>query len=256
MLSIGKLAAGPTVGRYYLEQVASGREDYYAGGGEAAGGWVGSGSKALGLSGGVTEEGLGRLLDARHPATGARLREPAASGAVAGFDLTFRAPKSVSVIFGVGDDETAQAIRGAHEAAVGEALGYLERHACGGRRGKGGAVAVKGSGFVAAAFEHRASRAGDPLLHTHVVVANMTLGPDGRWTALDGRLQYRHAKTAGYVYQAVLRVGGSGAARSAVRSSRARDGGCGRDAAERDRALLATAAGGPRTDARARRVIG
>jgi conjugative relaxase-like TrwC/TraI family protein len=59
---------------------------------------------------------------------------------------------------------------------------------------------------VAAAFEHRSSRAGDPLLHTHVVVANTTRGPDGRWTALDARVVYRHAKTAGYLYQAALRA--------------------------------------------------
>ena len=65
---------------------------------------------------------------------------------------------------------------------------------------------MPGRGFVAAAFEHRASRAGDPLLHTHVVVGNVTQGPDGRWTALDGRLLYRHAKTAGFLYQAALRA--------------------------------------------------
>ena len=94
----------------------------------------------------------------------------------------------------------------AHEAAVAEALGYLEREACRARRGRGGAVPVDGHGFVAAAFRHRSSRAGDPLLHTHVVVANATQGPDGRWTALDGRMLYRHAKTAGYLYQAALRA--------------------------------------------------
>ncbi len=94
----------------------------------------------------------------------------------------------------------------AHEAAVAEAIGYLEREACRARRGHGGAIVVDGRGFVAAAFRHRSSRAGDPLLHTHVVVANATQGPDGRWTALDGRLLYRHAKTAGYLYQAVLRA--------------------------------------------------
>jgi len=66
-------------------------------------------------------------------------------------------------------------------------------------------VQVRGGGFVGAAFAHRASRAGDPLLHTHVVVGNLTQGPDGRWTALDARHLYRHAKTAGYLYQAVLR---------------------------------------------------
>ena len=63
-----------------------------------------------------------------------------------------------------------------------------------------------GAGFVAAAFRHRSSRAGDPLLHTHVVVANATQAADGRWTALDGRELYRHAKTAGFLYQAALRA--------------------------------------------------
>jgi hypothetical protein len=74
------------------------------------------------------------------------------------------------------------------------------------RRGHGGAVLVRGGGFVAAAFRHWSSCAGDPLLHTHVVVANATQRPDGRWSALDGRLLYRHAKTAGYLYQASLRA--------------------------------------------------
>ena len=59
---------------------------------------------------------------------------------------------------------------------------------------------------MAAAFDHRTSRAGDPQLHTHVLIANQSRGVDGRWSALDGRLLYRHAKTAGYVYQAVLRA--------------------------------------------------
>lgn len=88
--------------------------------------------------------------------------------------------------------------------AVGEALAYLERAACRARRGKGGVQRVRGR--VAAAFRHRTSRAGDPQLHTHVVVGNLTEGPDGRWTALDGRLFYKHAKTAGYLYQAALRA--------------------------------------------------
>src|SRR3954452_19034021 len=60
-------------------------------------------------------------------------------------------------------------------------------------------------GFVAAAFRHRSSRAGDPQLHTHIVVANLGRGPDGRWTALDGRRLYAHARGASFIYQAVLR---------------------------------------------------
>jgi conjugative relaxase-like TrwC/TraI family protein len=206
MLTVGKIAAGPRAGRYYVEQVAQGREDYYAGEGEAPGAWLGSGARSLGLSGEVTEGGIGRLLDARDPGTDERLRGPLASGAVAGFDLTFRAPKSVGVLFAIAEPEVVREIVRAHEAAVGEAVGYMEREACRARRGHGGAVVVGGGGFVAAAFRHRSSRAGDPLLHTHVVVANVTQGPDGRWTALDGRMLYRHSKTGGYLYQAALRA--------------------------------------------------
>lgn len=206
MLSIGKLAAGPDAGRYYVEQVARGQEDYYAGEGEAPGAWAGSGAAALGLAGEVDEGELTRLLRAEDPATGEPLRRPLASGAVAGFDLTFRPPKSVSVLWAVGEAGAARQVRLGHEAAVDASLGYLEREACRARRGAGGATQVAGDGFVAAAFRHRASRAGDPLLHTHLVVANATRGPDGRWTALDGRELYRHAKTAGYLYHAVLRA--------------------------------------------------
>ena len=74
------------------------------------------------------------------------------------------------------------------------------------RRGAGGVDRIPGRGLVAAAFRHRTSRAGDPQLHTHVLVANLTLGADGRWSALDGRRIYAHAKTAGYLYEARLRA--------------------------------------------------
>src|SRR5215208_4042558 len=206
MMSIGKLAGGPGAGRYYIDQVAQGREDYYAGEGEAAGVWMGTGAAWLGLTGEVGEEGLGRLLEGRDPGSGLLLRPVRSSSPVAGFDLTFRAPKSVSILFGVAEPEVTRQIVRAHEEAVGEAMGYLEREACWTRRGRAGAIRLPGRGFVAAAFRHRTSRAGDPLLHTHVVVANATQAADGRCTALDGRELYRHAKTAGYLYQAALRA--------------------------------------------------
>jgi conjugative relaxase-like TrwC/TraI family protein len=206
MLSIGKLAAGPGAGRYYVDQVAQGREDYYAGEGEAAGVWLGGGAASLGLSGEVSEQGLMQLLEGRDPASGMVLRDLRAPDSIAGFDLTFRAPKSVSILFGIVELGVAAQIASAHEAAVAAAMGYLERDACITRRGRGGAIRMPGRGFVAAAFRHRSSRAGDPLLHTHVVVANATQGEDGRWTTLDGRELYRHAKTAGYLYQTALRA--------------------------------------------------
>lgn len=205
MLSLGKIAAGPGAGRYYVDQVAQGREDYYAGEGEEPGVWLGAGAASFGVAGVVQERGLVLLLSGRDPASGEVLGRPLARGAVAGFDLTFRGPKSVSILFGTADPDVTREITRAHDEAVRQAVAYLERDACWARRGHGGAVRVAGRGFVAAAFRHRTSRAGDPLLHTHVVVANVTQRPDGRWTALDGRALYRHAKTAGYLYQAALR---------------------------------------------------
>jgi conjugative relaxase-like TrwC/TraI family protein len=202
VLSLGKIAAGPGAARYYTDQVARGQEDYYAGQTEEPGQWIGAGAGAAGLGreGEVDADAFAHLLG------GAGLRRPPKTGGVAGIDLTFRAPKSVSVLWAVGPEDLGDGLRAAHDAAVREALGYLEREACWARRGAGGKVQVPGGGFVGAAFTHRASRAGDPLLHTHVVVGNLTQGPDGRWTALDARHLYRQAKTAGYLYQAVLRV--------------------------------------------------
>jgi conjugative relaxase-like TrwC/TraI family protein len=93
----------------------------------------------------------------------------------------------------------------AHDVAVTEALGYLERHArTWTRRGRAGRMRVRGEGLTVATFRHRASRAGDPQLHTHSFVANATTAL-GSITALDGRALYAHARTAGYLYQAVLR---------------------------------------------------
>ena len=120
--------------------------------------------------------------------------------------MTFSAPKSVSVLFGIGDPATQSAIHDAHARAVREAFAYFERSTAFARRGAGGAETVRGDGLVAAAFVHRTSRSGDPQLHTHVLVANLVRAEDGRWSALDGRLIYAHARTAGFLYQAALRA--------------------------------------------------
>ena len=213
MLSIGKLATGQA--RYYLDQaearvdavqsVGDGIEDYYAGGAEARGEWCGAAATALGLDGAVDGDALRRVLAGHRPWSDAPLRDPRSRARVAGFDLTFSAPKSVSVIFGLADPALRSAVRQAHDAAVTEAFGYLERSAAAVRRGQGGATIANANGLVAAAFRHRTSRAGDPQLHTHVLVANLGHGPDGRWSALDGRRLYAHARTASFLYHAVLR---------------------------------------------------
>jgi conjugative relaxase-like TrwC/TraI family protein len=120
--------------------------------------------------------------------------------------LTFSAPKSVSLLFGIGDDDVRRAIQGAHDHAVREALAYVERESGVTRRGAGGSAVIAGRGLIGAAFRHRTSRAGDPQLHTHVLVANLVLGADGQWGTLDGRRIYAHAKTAGYLYEHRLRA--------------------------------------------------
>ena len=203
MLNVGKLANGRE--NYYLSTVARGAEDYYLGSGEALGRWLGRGIGGVGLSGEVGAEELRAVLSGLHPSSLEQLPERMHQRRLPGFDLTFRAPKSVSLLHALGDEDVAAAVTEAHEEAVTASLAYLEREACGTRRGPGGVDYHPGKGFVAAGFRHRTSRAGDPLLHTHVLVANMTQTADGRWGALDGRRIYTHAKTAGYLYQAHLR---------------------------------------------------
>ena len=119
-----------------------------------------------------------------------------------GFDVTLRPPKSVSVLWALGTQEQRVAIRQAHREAVDEVVRYLETQAtfC---RSKGDRVLI--DGLAAAAFDHRTSRAGDPLLHTHVVVANLSRTVEGKWRALDGRALYDHAISGGHLYQAHLR---------------------------------------------------
>ena len=201
MLSIGRLSLGQEA--YYLEEVLDGAEDYYLHVGEAPGRWLGRGAASIRLDGLVGTDDLRGVLAGRRPGTGEPLRSTTASRP--GMDLTLSAPKSISVVWGLGDEATARTVVACHDRAVDQAIEYLERHACRVRRGHGGADVQEARGFVGAAFRHRTSRAGDPALHTHVLIANMAEGPDGRWTALDNRELYRHGRTAGFVYQAVLR---------------------------------------------------
>jgi conjugative relaxase-like TrwC/TraI family protein len=204
MLSIGKLVAGQE--RYYEQQVALGADDYYAGRGEVEGRWMGAGAVAVGLEGEVEAEAFGALIAGRDPISGEQLRSTSARDRVCSLDMTVSAPKSVSVLFAIGDDETSRSLVEAHEEAVSAAVGYLEREACRVRRGHAGRIELPADGFVAAAYRHRMSRAGQPQLHTHVVAANLARGSDGRWSALHGYPIFQHAKAAGSLYQAHLRA--------------------------------------------------
>src|SRR6266511_601752 len=227
VLSVAKLTLGQEA--YYEQQVAGGLDDYYAGRGESPGIWTGSGAVELELSGVVEDGDLGTLLRGVDPASRETLRAPVRERTItvrtldletgdwreeqkrlaplSGYDLVFSCPKSVSLLHALTDDENVRReISEAHEAAWQAALGYLEREACLVRRGKGGRVREHAEGFVAAAFRHRTSRAQEPHLHTHVIVANMTRAGDGEWRALDGgAILKTYRLAAGYLYEAQLR---------------------------------------------------
>ncbi|MEZ5225061.1 MAG: MobF family relaxase, partial [Ilumatobacteraceae bacterium] len=203
MLSIAKLRVGQEA--YTLAGVAQSLDDYYTGRGEADGLWIGVGAERLGLDGPVSADDLRAVLAGIAPGTGGltpngeTLRTHPRR--VPGFDLTFKAPKSVSVLYAVTDDPRVQGqIIEAGEAAVRQTVAWLEREAIRVRRGSGDAAylndlaardpaaaeaakvrVLHGRGVVAAVFRHRTSRAGDPLLHWHTLVANLVEGPDGRW---------------------------------------------------------------------------
>jgi len=195
--------------RYYDHELSV--EDYFLSHGQEPGVWVGSGAAVLGLSGTVEEGQLARLFDeGRHPVSGVPLglpyRHDSKRTVVTGFALSFSPPKSVSLVGAFGDAETAAEVRAAHDSAVRAALSFLEDHAAFSRTGRGGIFQVDTDGFVAAAFTHHTSRAGDPQLHSHVLAANKVRCADGRWRSLDGRELFAFQKAAGMLYNATLRV--------------------------------------------------
>ncbi len=123
---------------------------------------------------------------------------------VAGYDLTFSPVKSVSALWAVADPAVAAVIERAHQAAVKDALAFIEKHALFSRTGPQGIRQVNVRGLVAAAFTHRDSRAGDPDLHTHVAVANKVQTLDGRWLSIDGRVLFKANVAASEAYNTAL----------------------------------------------------
>jgi conjugative relaxase-like TrwC/TraI family protein len=123
---------------------------------------------------------------------------------VAGYDLTFSPVKSVSTLWAVADPAVAAVIEQAHQAAVQDALTFIETHALFTRTGPQGVRQVNVRGLVGTAFTHRDSRAGDPDLHTHVAVANKVQTLDGRWLSIDGRVLFKANVAASETYNTAL----------------------------------------------------
>jgi conjugative relaxase-like TrwC/TraI family protein len=201
VLRVAKL----TNAEYVLAQVAGGLEDYYLGLREAPGVWLGLLPAQLGLVGVVEGDDLRALIRRLHPVSGEPLGG-AKPSRVRALDATFSAPKSVSLLWAFGGGEVASVISLAHVEAVTAALRFVEQHAAVTRRQVNGQRSRAGtSGWAAATFMHRTSRAGDPQIHTHAVIPNMVCREDGSWVALDATALYGWAKAAGCVYQEELR---------------------------------------------------
>jgi len=224
VISIRRISLGGGF-RYLMESVAvgDGRPDpplplaaYYAASGTPPGRYLGGGLPDLGggtgvaVGSAVSEEHLRRMLgDLADPITGEPVgRRPNASAKqrpVAGFDLTFSPPKSVSVLWALADPDTQAVIYDCHRRAVAAVLAYAERAVFKSRSGTDGCVEEDLRGVIATAFTHWESRAGDPQLHDHVVVWNRACSAsDGRWRTLDSRALFKATVALSKLHNGVL----------------------------------------------------
>ncbi|WP_434619734.1 MobF family relaxase [Arthrobacter sp. A5] len=227
-VSIAKLTAG--VGLRYLLKTTM-QDDlikpvadvtsYYIKAGTPQGRWLGLGLAGIDrkLQDPVTSADANALFThAAHPDTKVILGRPHGRitvayqngeekqrHAVSGFDLTFSVPKSVSVLWALANKDVQEQILRAHHSAVTTALTWLEQEAIHTRTGRNGVAHVGTKGAIAAAFDHWDSRAGDPQLHTHLVIANRVQRlSDGAWTTLDSRMLYKAVVAASEHYNGLL----------------------------------------------------
>ena len=171
--------------------------------GRGAGRWTGSGSGLLGLRGRVERSELTAVLQGRHPEHGRYLPQVRPARRRAGWDLIFAAPKSLSLLAAT-VSERGESIVEAHQRAVGEAIGHMERRHLTIRRSGAPDGRVPALGCVAAAFDHRTSAAAEPHLHSHLILANLGQLPGGAWGAISsGWWVSRHSLAA--IYQLGLR---------------------------------------------------
>ncbi|MGO4246183.1 MobF family relaxase [Paenarthrobacter sp. RAF54_2] len=195
---------------------------YYMKSGTPQGRWLGSGLNGIDRSAGdkVTESDAKAIFEqAAHPDTGATLGRPHGEPtvvqrrqglpetrhAVAGFDLTFSVPKSVSALWALSTRHVQDQILQAHHEAVQESLHWLEQLVIHTRAGRNGIARVGTHGAIAAAFDHWESRSGDPQLHTHVVIANRVQRiTDDAWVTLDSRSLYKAVVAASEHYNGLL----------------------------------------------------
>ncbi len=202
-MSISLPMRGGGAGEYYLKLA---REEYYTKSLGPPGQWFGKGAEALGLSGEVKPEQLKNLLEGKSPDGDRNLvqvQQWKDRERQSGWDITFSAPKPVSVLWSQSDAQVQKTIEKCHDLATRKSLSFLEENAAITRRGEGGRIHEKAS-VVWAIFQHGTSRANDPQLHSHAVLINVAVREDGSTGALQSREFFKLKMAAGAIYQLEL----------------------------------------------------
>jgi conjugative relaxase-like TrwC/TraI family protein len=199
-------AAGGGLGEYYSERDTRVPTWMVAGDKSAVGELVGLDGAAL--DGGFADTGVaGRWLDDGIAPNGAS-GQAFVKESVHGFDLTFAAPKSVSLLRALSVEDSEKAVLAAHQRGIEAAMTYLHDHAGYTRVHNpltGNKDLQRLPGLVGIAYQHETSRCGDPHLHTHVLLPNRQARTDGTLVSIDSKSLYHEARAAGIVYQAVVR---------------------------------------------------
>ena len=208
MLSIGAIASAAQGASYYEKDGYYAKDDPEH---RDASAWFGKGAEALGLSGPVDADTFKAILEGKVPdGSGTELGKRGRDGEIThrpGRDLTFSAPKSVSIAALVGGDGR---IVGAHDRAVQATLAWVEKNAVETRmwdRETGRMVRAGDQKAVVATFRHDTSRNLDPQLHTHSVLANMVQGEDGKWRTMANEKLYDSKMLIGAIYRNELAAG-------------------------------------------------
>lgn len=194
MLSIAKIS---TSGSGYLA-----RDNYYVKGEEDAGQWFGKGAKQLGLEGGIDNDKFDQMLKGKFGEVELGRMKDGKLEHHPGWDHTFSAPKSVSLLALVAKDTR---LVEAHDKAVDFALGYIENNLIGSRFRMGDQIEFQQThNMIAAKYRHDISREKDPQLHTHAAILNATLGHNGTLRSLDSPMLYENKMLMGAMYQSQL----------------------------------------------------
>ncbi len=190
MVSITGVSAGQA--SHYFN-----KDSYYA---KSEGQWQGKGAEYLGLQGDVSKEDFESLVNGKDPGGRFEIHNGGEGQSHrAGVDLTFSAPKSVSILSEVAGDIR---VKEAHEIAVIETLNYVEKHFAQARQTENGITEkVDTDNLIIAKFEHNTSRELDPQLHTHCVVMNMTQRDDRQWRALSNEKLFENKMLIGQIYR-------------------------------------------------------